>query len=330
MNDAPQLLARLTDNIGQAIVGKQGLVHLMLIALLSKGHVLIEDVPGVGKTSLVLAMARSVGCSFNRIQFTPDVTPSDVVGFSVFNRRTEDFSYKQGAVFCQFLLADEINRTSAKTQSSLLEVMGERQVTVDSVTYPLPAPFMVFATQNPVEYVGTYPLPEAQMDRFFLRLRVGYPDTQEEMAILNLHRQENPAAQLTPIADPAEILRLQELAGQVHMSSEVAGYIVTLCQQTRRHPHLQLGASPRGSISLSQAARAHALLQNRDYVTPEDVQRMAVPVLAHRLQLTQEAKFRNIRQETVVSDIVKSTAVNTAPSNTPVNAATPRNAGGTR
>lgn len=304
-----QFLNKIADNIEKAIIGKRKMIDLILISLISKGHILIEDVPGVGKTSLISAIAKSVDCSFNRIQFTPDVTPSDVIGFSMYNRKTNEFEYKHGAVFCQFLLADEINRTSSKTQSSLLEVMEERQVTVDSVTYKLPTPFIVFATQNPIEYIGTYPLPEAQLDRFFMKISLGYPNHKEEMDIIELHKKDDPVSKLTPVASPQQIIQLQEMVDMVHMNNDISHYIVSLVEKTRNHPQLALGASPRVSISLAKAARAYALSQDRKYVTPDDVQKMAIPVMAHRLQLTQEAKFQNITQESIVNEIVKGTAV---------------------
>ncbi len=306
---AVEVLDRIANNIEKAIIGKRKTIELVLIALMSKGHVLVEDVPGVGKTSLVSAFARSVDCSFNRVQFTPDVLPSDVVGFSVYNRKTGEFEYKPGAVFCQFLLADEINRTSSKTQSALLEVMEENQVTVDSVTYPLPSPFIVFATQNPVEYIGTFPLPEAQLDRFFMRVHMGYPSHEEEMAIIGLHKEGAPVSALSAVATPADILFVQELVQKIYISKPAGHYIVSLINQTRNHSQILLGASPRASISLAKAAKACAFLCGRDFVIPDDVQKMAPHVLEHRLVLKQEAKFRGVSAHDILQGIVEKVSI---------------------
>ncbi|HCC34940.1 MAG TPA: magnesium chelatase [Ruminococcaceae bacterium] len=302
---AADILERIADNVEKAVIGKRETIELVLIALMSKGHILIEDVPGVGKTSLVSAFARSVDCSFNRIQFTPDVLPSDVVGFSVYNRRTGEFEYKPGAVFCQFLLADEINRTSSKTQSALLEIMEEKQVTVDSVTYPLPSPFTVFATQNPAEYIGTFPLPEAQLDRFFMRVHMGYPSHEEELSIIGLHGEGSPVSSLSAVASPEDILMIQNLTQDIYISKPAGHYIVSLVEQTRSHSQILLGASPRATISLAKAAKACAFLSGRDFVIPDDVQKMAPHVLEHRLVLKQEAKFRNVSVHDIMQNIVK-------------------------
>ncbi len=304
--DSPRpLIYALQQNIRRVVVGKDNAIELLLIALLCKGHVLIEDVPGVGKTTLASALAKSLQCSFRRIQFTPDVTPSDVTGFSMMNIKTGEMEFKEGAVMSQIVLADEINRTSPKTQSSLLEVMEEGQVTVDGVTHHLPRPFMVLATQNPVDFVGTYPLPEAQMDRFFLRLSIGYPSVEEEMDVLERYTgQVKPMETLTPVCGAEDIVRMQDTLGTVYAGPEVRSYVAQLSAATRNHNALSLGASPRGSIALLRAAQALALLSNRDYVVPDDVRRMALPVLTHRLVVTPEARMKGVSAAQVLTEIV--------------------------
>ncbi|MGI6234176.1 MAG: AAA family ATPase [Christensenellales bacterium] len=303
--DPRSLVHALINNVRKVIVGKDEAIELTLIALLCKGHVLIEDVPGVGKTTLAAALARSLDCSFNRIQFTPDVTPSDVTGFTMYNAQTGDMEYREGVVMTQILLADEINRTSPKTQSSLLEVMEEGQVTVDGVTRALPRPFMVLATQNPIDFVGTYPLPEAQMDRFFLRVMIGYPSIEEEMDVLDrFSSQVSPLKSLQPVCDAAEIIAMQEVIGTVYASREVRSYVATIVAATRANPSLQLGASPRGAIALVRAAQACAVLAGRGYILPDDVRRMAHSVLSHRLILTPEARMKGISAEAILSGII--------------------------
>ena len=291
---ARSLAFRLQQNIRQVIVGKDQAIELMLIALICRGHILLEDVPGVGKTTLAGALARSVSCSFSRIQFTPDVTPSDVTGYTIMNMTTGQMEFKPGAVMSQIVLADEINRTSPKTQSSLLEAMEERQVTVDGVTHALPQPFMVMATQNPVEFAGTYPLPEAQLDRFLLCVTLGYPTVTEEVDILERYTSSGqaPLSQLQPVCSAQDILRLQGLLPQVYSSPELRQYIAEIAAATRQHPLLSLGVSPRGSIALLKASQAYALLSARDYVLPDDVRQMIRPVLSHRIQLTPEARMK--------------------------------------
>ncbi len=305
-SDSPRpLVYALQQNIRRVVVGKDNAIELLLIALLCKGHVLIEDVPGVGKTTLASALAKSLQCSFRRIQFTPDVTPSDVTGFSMMNLKTGDMEFKEGAVMSHIVLADEINRTSPKTQSSLLEVMEEGQVTVDGVTHHLPRPFMVLATQNPVDFVGTYPLPEAQMDRFFLRLSIGYPSVEEEMDVLERYTgQVKPMETLTPVCGTEDIVRMQDTVGTVYAGPEVRSYVAQLAAATRNTGALSLGASPRGSIALLRAAQALALLSGRDYVVPDDVRRMALPVLTHRLVLTPEARMKGMSAAQVLTGIV--------------------------
>ena len=281
-----------------------------MIAVLCRGHVLIEDVPGVGKTTLASALARSLDCSFKRIQFTPDITPSDITGYSIVNFKTGELEYRPGMIMSQIVLADEINRTSPKTQSSLLEVMEEGQVSVDGTTYAMPEPFIVLATQNPVDFVGTYPLPEAQLDRFFMRVSIGYPTAEEETDILERFASgRKPMEELRPICTSSDILRLQQEVEGVHASREVRAYISAIAAASRRTAALQLGVSTRAAISLLRASQARALLEGRDYVAPEDVQRMAEPVLAHRLVLSAEARMRNMTAERVLAGVLQSVQV---------------------
>lgn len=310
MQATQRVAQALTRNIGKVVIGKETAIELMLNAILCKGHVLIEDVPGVGKTTLASALARSLDCSFKRIQFTPDITPSDITGFSVVNFKTGELEYKQGLVMSQIVLADEINRTSPKTQSSLLEVMEEGQVTVDGVTYRMPAPFIVLATQNPVDFVGTYPLPEAQLDRFFMKISIGYPTAEEEAAILDRQATgQRPIEDLRAICTGEDIVALQGQVNSVYASPEVRAYIARICQASRKHAALQLGISTRGAIFLLRSAQACALLAGRDYVIPEDVQKMAAPVLAHRIQLSPEARMRNMTPERALSSVMSGVQV---------------------
>ena len=300
----------LKQNVGKVIVGKESAVELMMIAVLCRGHVLIEDVPGVGKTTLASALARSLDCSFKRIQFTPDITPSDITGYSIVNFKTGELEYRPGMIMSQIVLADEINRTSPKTQSSLLEVMEEVQVSVDGATYAMPEPFIVLATQNPVDFVGTYPLPEAQLDRFFMRVSIGYPTAEEETDILERYASgKKPMEELRPICTSSDILRLQQEVEGVHASREVRAYISAIAAASRRSGALQLGVSTRAAISLLRASQARALLEGRDYVAPEDVQRMAEPVLAHRLVLSAEARMRNMTAERVLAGVMQGVQV---------------------
>ena len=308
--DPRSLIYALLQNVRQVIVGKDEAIEQALIALLCRGHVLIEDVPGVGKTTLAGALAKSLDCSFKRIQFTPDVMPSDITGFTMVNMSTGEMEFKPGAVDTQILLADEINRTSPKTQSSLLEVMEEGQSTVDGVTRQLPRPFMVLATQNPIDFVGTYPLPEAQMDRFFLRISIGYPTIEEELDVLDRYSgQESPMKSLTPVCSAREVISMQELVGAVYCSREVRVYVATIAAATRQNAALQLGVSPRGSIALLRAAQACAVLSGRDYILPDDVRRMALPVLSHRLILTPEARMRGMTAEGILRQLLDTLAV---------------------
>ncbi len=305
-----RIIQALQENISKVIVGKEEAIEYALIALLCKGHVLIEDVPGVGKTTLASALAKSLDCSFRRIQFTPDLMPSDVTGFTLVNFKTGEMEYKEGAVMSQVILADEINRTSPKTQSALLEVMEEQQVTVDGVTHKLPQPFIVLATQNPGEFVGTYPLPEAQMDRFFLRIAMGYPTIEQEMDVLERYSGTvKPMAVLEPVCRAEDIIALQQMVTTIYCSPEVRSYVATLAAATRQDPALSLGASTRAAIALIHGAQACALLDGRDFILPEDVQHMALPVLSHRVVLNPEARMKGVTAEQVLVKILKNVAV---------------------
>jgi len=305
-----RIIQALQENISKVIVGKEEAIEYALIALLCKGHVLIEDVPGVGKTTLASALAKSLDCSFRRIQFTPDLMPSDVTGFTLVNFKTGEMEFKEGAVMSQVILADEINRTSPKTQSALLEVMEEQQVTVDGVTHKLPQPFIVLATQNPGEFVGTYPLPEAQMDRFFLRIAMGYPTIEQEMDVLERYSGTvKPMAVLEPVCRAEDIIALQQMVTTIYCSPEVRSYVATLAAATRQDPALTLGASTRAAIALIHGAQACALLDGRDFILPEDVQHMALPVLSHRVVLNPEARMKGVTAEQVLVKILKNVAV---------------------
>ena len=310
MNTTQDIVRQIQENIGKVIVGKADATELLLVALLCRGHVLIEDVPGVGKTTLCSALAKSLDCSFQRIQFTPDITPSDITGFTMANFKTGEMEYHKGLIMSQIILADEINRTSPKTQSSLLEVMEEGQVTVDGITYPMPSPFIVLATQNPVEFVGTYPLPEAQLDRFFMRISIGYPTAEEEAEILGRYTTgAKPLAAIRAICSARDITALSRQVDEVYASKEVRTYIALIASASRKSAGLQLGISTRASICLLKAAQAKALLSGRDYVLPEDVQKMASPVLAHRIMLSPEARMRNLSTERALSSLIGSVQV---------------------
>lgn len=303
------ILDAIRANISQVLIGKQAAVDLLLTALLCQGHVLIEDVPGVGKTTLAQAFAASLGLSFQRIQFTPDVLPSDITGFNIYDLKRGTMVFQPGAIMKQVILADEINRSSPKTQSSLLEVMQENQVTVEGQTYPVPRPFMVLATQNPVEYAGTFPLPEAQLDRFLLRISLGYPSGSEEIQILRRHLDPPDVRNLPAVADQAAIEQLQARCAAVTVSEAVLDYIAQLAASTRRHAAIALGVSPRGGIALMRASRAWACLQDRDFVLPDDVQQMLQPVLAHRLILQPEAALDQLAIPRLLNEILRDVVV---------------------
>lgn len=308
MQQVVELLEKVRENMATVFVGRRETADLVLTALVCQGHVLIEDLPGLGKTTLASALARSLGCSFARIQFTPDLTPADVTGYSLLNLSTGEREVHMGSVMHQIVLADEINRAGPKTQSSLLEAMQERQVTIDGETYPLPAPFMVLATQNPLGLQGTFPLPEAQLDRFLLRVSIGYPDRAGETKILEKGMGGKPR-ELQPVITLEELGKIHEAFQQVRCAPPVTNYIIDIAQATRRHEQIELGVSPRGSLALLEASRAWALLNGREYVRPDDVQRLAGPVLLHRIQLKSQAVFRQQTAERVLREILQSLRV---------------------
>src|SRR6188474_2513998 len=309
VNNVQEPAERVVANVERVIVGKHVEVRMALVALLCEGHILIEDVPGVGKTMLAKALSKSIGCSFRRIQFTPDLLPSDVTGLSIFNQKTQEFEFRPGPIMAQVVLADEINRATPKTQSALLECMEERQATIDGVTYPMPAPFLVIATQNPIEYEGTFALPEAQLDRFMLRLRLGYPKAMEEIVILDEQKRRHPLEDVTQVLDLPELQQMQATIKEVYVDQAVAEYIVRLVHATREHPDVYLGASPRGSLNLYRSAQAFAALAGRDYVIPDDVKHLAVAVLAHRLIVKSQASLREVDPEQIVKEILASVPV---------------------
>ena len=301
----------VAEAIETVIVGKRNVIDLALTALLANGHVLIEDIPGVGKTTLAKAIARTLGCAFKRVQFTPDLLPSDITGTSIFNQQNSDFEFREGPVFANVVLADEINRATPKTQSSLLECMEERQVTVDGISHMLPQPFFVIATENNIESYGTYPLPEAQMDRFLMRLSMGYPDKAEEASILARQTRDNPLDFLGTSASQQEIIRLQEEVRNIFVDRTIRDYIVEIVSGTRQHPQVQLGASPRGSLALMHAVQAHAALHGRTYVLPDDVKTLAAPVLSHRIIMRPEARMRYASSDAIIVDVLERVPVPT-------------------
>ena len=308
---SPELekILRAIEEMETVIVGKHREMILLMTAMLSGSHVLIEDVPGTGKTSLAATMSRVMGMAFNRAQFTPDIMASDITGFNIYNRQKETFEFRSGLVMCNLLLADEINRASPKTQSALLEAMEEGRVTVDGETYPMPEPFMVIATQNPTGYVGTYPLPEAQLDRFAFKLNMGYPSTGEEIDILRARHGQNPMDNVRQMLNAADIVAAKEQVAKVKLEESLYGYIVALISATRRHKHFSLGASPRASVALMRLSQAYAFLRGRDYVLPDDIAALYRIAVAHRVILTQEAKLNHIAVNTVLDEIFRSVEV---------------------
>ncbi len=301
----PRIAAeRILANVDCVIFGKSFETRLALVCLLSRGHLLIEDVPGVGKTMLARALARSTGCLFQRIQFTPDLLPSDVTGVSIFNPATRDFEFRPGPIMAQVVLTDEINRATPKTQSALLEAMEERQVTVDGITHPITEPFMVMATQNPIEYEGTFPLPEAQLDRFLMRVHLGYPSPTDEVLIMDAQQSAHPIDSLDQVASAAELLELQSAVREIYVDALVKQYIVTLVNATREHESVYLGASPRGSLALMRAAQSYAMLEGRDFVQPDDIKLLAYPTLGHRVIVSPGARVRNIESAQIIDECI--------------------------
>lgn len=305
MEDVQKITERLIANIEKVIIGKTEAVRLTVLGLLCQGHILIEDVPGTGKTMLARSLARSIGCTFHRIQFTPDMLPSDITGVSIFNQKSREFEYRPGPIMAQIVLTDEINRATPKSQSALLEAMEERQVTVDGVTYPTPDPFMVLATQNTIEYEGTFPLPEAQLDRFLLRIRLGYPGTSNEIEMMERQKLGHPIHALECEVDVEDLLTAQVAVRQVIISDEIKQYIVNLVEGTREHDEVYLGASPRGSLALFRTSQALAASLGRDYVLPDDVKRMAIPTLAHRLVLASAARIQEIDAKDIIQELTR-------------------------
>lgn len=303
--EARAIAQSILDNMGKVIIGKEQVLEKVLVCLLARGHLLIEDVPGVGKTTMVKALARSLSLGYSRIQFTPDLMPSDIIGITVYSKAEEKFVFKRGPVFNQIVLADEINRTSPKTQASLLQAMEEKEISVEDVTYTLESPFMVLATQNPIEYQGTFPLPEAQLDRFLMCVTLGYPDIKEEKEIIKGYKNSKTLQHIEAVATEKDILQLQETADGVFLHDDILNYIVNIVSVSRNHPDIHLGASPRASIDLYRSAKALAYLRGRDYVIPDDVKELAPFVLSHRLLLSAEARIEGKRTEKVVQDILK-------------------------
>ncbi|MBI5669826.1 MAG: MoxR family ATPase [Chloroflexi bacterium] len=306
---AQNVAERIVQSISQVIIGKRNEVRLTTLGLLSRGHILIEDIPGVGKTMLAKALARTIGCTFSRIQFTPDMLPSDVTGVSLFNQKTREFEFRAGPIMAQIVLADEINRATPKTQAALLEAMEEKQVTVDGVTYPMEEPFVILATQNPIEYEGTFPLPEAQLDRFLLRIQLGYPSPAEELTVLSAQQYEHPINNMRQVVSVQELLAAQQAIREVYVADEIKRYIVDLANASRQHPDVYLGSSPRGSLALFRTSQARAAMAGRDYVIPDDVKALAEATLAHRIIVGPAARIKDITSRTIVQDVLAATSV---------------------
>ena len=309
MQQVQSVVERITENVEKVIKGKRDVIELTLLTLLCDGHLLIEDVPGVGKTMLARSIAKSTGCTFRRLQFTPDMLPSDVTGVSMFNQKTREFEFRPGPIFAQVVLTDEINRATPKTQSAMLEAMEERQVTVDGVTHPMSRPFLVLATQNPIEYEGTFPLPEAQVDRFMMRIGIGYPKPEDEWAILDSQQLLHPIEELGQAIAVEEFLAAQQAVKQVHVNDLVKEYIVALVGATRKHTDVYLGASPRGSLALYKTGRARAAILGREYVIPDDIKVLAEPALAHRLIISPSARIKSVDPRAVIEEVVNSVPV---------------------
>lgn len=300
---------RVIQNVSQVIIGKRTEIRQTVLGLLSEGHILIEDIPGVGKTMMTKALARSIGADFSRIQFTPDMLPSDVTGISLFNQQNRDFEFRPGPIIAQIVLADEINRATPKTQAALLEAMEERQVTVDGITHKMPEPFLILATQNPIEYEGTFPLPEAQLDRFLLRIQLGYPNPDEELTMLSSQQYIHPLESVQQVIQINELLEAQSAVRNVYVANEVMKYIIDIVNETRRHRDVELGSSPRGSLALFRTAQTRAAMAGRDYVIPDDVKALAEVTLSHRIFLNLDARARDISKRQIIKDILVSTPV---------------------
>jgi MoxR-like ATPase len=309
MDHVRETAGRIVENVERVIIGKHTEVQLTVIGLLAQGHLLIEDVPGVGKTMLAKSLSRSIGCSFKRIQFTPDMLPSDVTGVSVFNQKTREFEFRPGPIHAQIVVTDEINRATPKTQAALLEAMEERQVTVDGTTHPMRRPFLVLATQNPIEYEGTFPLPEAQLDRFLLRISLGYPEKDDEIRVLDSQQYQHPVESLEQVVSVEELLDAQEKIKEVYVDPLIKSYIVELVRQSRRHPDVYLGASPRGSLALYHAGQARAATLGRDYVIPDDIKALAAAALAHRIIIGPAARIKDVDARSVVQEITQGVPV---------------------
>jgi len=304
-----EITERIANSVGQVILGKNNEVRLTILGMLCRGHILLEDIPGVGKTMMAKSLARAVGCTFNRIQFTPDMLPSDITGVSIFNPKTREFEFRPGPIMAQIVLADEINRATPKTQSALLEAMEEGQMTVDGVTYRLSNPFLIMATQNPIEYEGTFPLPEAQLDRFLIRIQMGYPQPEDELNILASQQYQHPIQNLQQVVTLKELLAVQQLIKDVYVAKEVQQYIINLITASRRHGDVYLGSSPRGSLALFRTAQARAAMSGRDFVIPDDVKALAEVTLAHRIIVGPAARLKNITSRAIVQDILQATPV---------------------
>ncbi|MCC7447000.1 MAG: MoxR family ATPase [Anaerolineae bacterium] len=309
MKPVQAVAERIIDNVNRVIIGKRSEIRLTVIGLLCQGHILLEDVPGVGKTVMAKALAKSIGCTFSRIQFTPDMLPSDVTGVSIFNQRSGEFEFRPGPIFAQIILTDEINRATPKTQAALLEAMEERQVTVDGITYPLNAPFLVLATQNPIEYEGTFPLPEAQLDRFLLRLRLGYPNAQEEIAMLDSQQFKHPLTDLSQVVTVEELLAAQKAVRNVYVNDDMKRYIVDIVTATRHQPDIYLGASPRGALALYRVAQARAAVAGRDHVIPDDIKAMAESALAHRVIVGPTARIKEVTSRSIIQNLLNAIPV---------------------
>jgi MoxR-like ATPase len=309
MDEVQAVANQIVENVELVIIGKHHEIQMTVIGLLAQGHLLIEDVPGVGKTMLAKSLSRSIGCSFKRIQFTPDMLPSDVTGVSVFNQKTREFEFRPGPIHAQIVLTDEINRATPKTQSALLEAMEERQVTVDGTTYPMERPFLVLATQNPIEYEGTFPLPEAQLDRFMLRIRLGYTEKDDEIKMLDSQQYQHPVDRLEQVIQVEELLNVQEKIKEVFVDPLIKSYVVELVRQTRRHPDVYLGSSPRGSLALYRTGQARAATLGRDYVIPDDIKALATSALAHRIIIGPAARIKDVDARSVVHEIVQGVPV---------------------